>query len=535
MLNLSANSPLKKICYHSFKGLGSRVCRLFPQNRHLAPDGSCRILVYGSSFLAGLALLLFSSLPAQGRESKFTREGVAPLYWMAYEQCFVDDRPLDESRWRKNIDWVAENLLPYGYDMVCTDGWIEGAQTIDGNGYITQYNSGWGQGFKFYISYASRKGLRSGVYYNPLWMTRAAYDADVTVKGTSYTSRQLKGDKNFNDALYWVDTDRPGAEQWVKGYVRHFIDLGFDFLRVDFLNHYENGYGTIRYRRALKWIMEEAGDEIMISLVMPNCYEHAKNERVYGDMFRISEDVFGGGFDFVSQRRRGQWQNGWANWGNLYDGFLDFSDIDRSDIIMDGDFVRLNTAALECEKEFWISLLLMAGSPIAVADQYDTAGDNLKYYRNERILSLVKEGFSAKPLSRDMNSVESSHWKGECGNGDIVMAFFNREENATVRTINPADYGLSGMKYFTDLWTGDKSELSGEPLKIRLASHGCKLYRFSINRGDSGADMMPATDNNKTEIYDLQGRKIDTDSYPTLKAGIYIVRKGGKSYKQVIK
>ena len=477
------------------------------------------------------ALVLASSVTVQGRDSRYTRQGTAPLYWMAYEQCFVEDRALDESRWRDNIDWVAENLLPYGYDMVCTDGWIEGAQTVDDNGYITSYNSGWGQGFRFYVSLARRKGLRSGVYYNPLWMSRAAYDRNVNVKGTQYTTRQIKGNKNFNDAIYWVDTDLPGSEQWIKGYVRHFIDLGFEFLRVDFLNWYENDYGTTRYRRALKWIMEEAGDEIMVSLVMPNSYDHAKTEREYGDMFRISEDVFGGGFDFVSQRRRGQWQNGWANWGNLFDGFLDFSDIDRSEIMMDGDFVRLNTTKSDYEKEFWITLLVMAGSPIAAADQHDTAGDNLKFYQNRRLLSLVKEGFHGKPLSRDMNDVRSSHWIGDCADGDRVLALFNREENATARTLSLAELGLTGKPYYTDLWNGTEVKAEGDELKVRLAAHACKVYRFSAQPGGSSVSEIRMHDDGRKEFFDMNGCRMDVETADGLPAGVYVVRQGGETFK----
>lgn len=486
-----------------------------------------------SVLLMTVVLALASSLTMQGRDSRYTHSGVAPLYWMAYEQCFVEDRAIDESRWRENINWVAENLLPYGFDMVCTDGWIEGAQTIDGNGYITKYNSGWGQGFSFYVSLAKRKGLRSGVYYNPLWMTRAAYDADAKVKGTSYTARQLKGDRNFNDAIYWVDTDRPGSEQWIKGYVRHFIDLGFDFLRVDFLNWYENDYGTTRYRRALKWIMEEAGDEIMVSLVMPNSYDHARSEREYGDMFRISEDVFGGGFDFVSQRRRGQWQNGWANWGNLFDGFVDFSDINRSEIMMDGDFVRLNTVATDREKEFWITLLVMAGSPIAVADQYDTVADNLRFYQNERLLSLAKEGFHASPLSRDLNDVKSSHWVGVCANGDKVLALFNREENAMVRTISLAETRITAKPYYTDLWSGEETQVEGDDLKVRLASHGCKVFRFSEKSSGSAIKEISESETSVKEFFDMNGVRMDVDSEDELPAGVYIVRQGCRTYKIV--
>lgn len=483
-----------------------------------------------------VAAMLATAAGAAARESAFTRSGKAPMYWIAYEQCFKEDRSLDETRWRANIDWVAGNLLPHGYDMICTDGWIEGGQSIGFDGYITKYNSGWGQDLGFYVKLAARKGLRSGIYYNPLWMTRAAYDANVAVKGSDRTSRQIAGKDKFNDFIYWVDTDQPGAEQWVKGYVRYFIDLGYEFLRVDFLNMYENAYGSVRYRRALKWIREEAGDEILISLVMPNSYDHASAEREYGDMFRISEDVFGGGFDFVSQRRRGQWQNGWANWGNIYDGFLDFSDIDRKEIMMDGDFIRLNTASTAAEKQFWISLLVMAGSPLAVADQYDTVGDNLPYLVNERLLGLVRDGFHGKPLSRDSQQEGSTIWTGKCANGDMVVALFNREEYAMARTLRLSDAGVRNLSFRTDLWSGETLRDEDPELKVRLGAHACKIFRFSATQPESGvAEIESSSGLSKLDgIYGLDGVKVASDPAEVEIPGIYIVVRDGNASKMMI-
>ncbi len=73
--------------------------------------------------------------------------------------------------------------------------------------------------------------------------------------------------------------------------------------------------------------MSEACQEygVMLSLVMPNQYNHAENELEYGDMMRVNEDVANGGWDnstrgpekgwtndHISGRRRGQWQPDWA-------------------------------------------------------------------------------------------------------------------------------------------------------------------------------------------------------------------------------
>ena len=116
-----------------------------------------------SIFLCGL---VFVSVVVSARDSRFTRHGAGPLYWMAYEQCFVTDSPLAEDRYQKSVDWVAKNFLSYGYDMVCTDGWIERAQTVNENGYITKYNDAWSHDFAYWIDYNKKKGLKTGIYYD---------------------------------------------------------------------------------------------------------------------------------------------------------------------------------------------------------------------------------------------------------------------------------------------------------------------------------------------------------------------------------
>ena len=53
----------------------------------------------------------------------------APLYWSVYEYCYEQERQgianenmdIKPEEWDKIIDWVAADLKPYGYDMVCTD------------------------------------------------------------------------------------------------------------------------------------------------------------------------------------------------------------------------------------------------------------------------------------------------------------------------------------------------------------------------------------------------------------------------------
>lgn len=435
------------------------------------------------NYILAAGLLAATAMSLTARDSKYTRRGAGPMYWMAYEECFVTDRALSEARYKMNVDWVADNFKEYGFDMICTDGWIEQGQTVNRYGYITKYASDWQNDWAYWIDYNRSKGLKSGIYYNPFWMTRAAYDRNLPVKGTQKNAQDIAGSTKFNDLIYWVDAEKEGAEQWVKGYVQHFIDLGFDFLRVDFVNWYENAYGRESYVKMLKWISEACGDKITFSLVMPNCFDHAAEEMKYCDVMRISEDVFGGGFDFVSGRRRGVYQEGWANWGNAFDGFIGFSDVaGRGQFIMDGDFIRLNTAESDSERQFWVSLMAITGSPIAIADQYDTIGENAHFYQNEEILALNKAGFAARPLSMNCGQSRSSIWIGQLPDGDWVAGMFNREDSEQTMTVSfTKDLGFAkGTKAMVrDLWRGADLGEQEDMYRVSLQPHSCVVVKIT--------------------------------------------------------
>jgi len=420
-------------------------------------------------------------------DSPHTRKGAGPRYWIAYEQCWITNSPIAEDRWQKNIDWMANNFNHYGYDMICNDGWIEAAQTIDTYGYITKYNDDWQHTFSYWSQYISQKGMKLGVYYNPMWMTKAAYDQNVAVKGTAVAARDIVGSISFNEPLYWVDTDKAGAKEWIQGYVQHFIDIGATYLRIDFLENYERNYGTAKYRQALAWIKEAAGDRLFLSLVMPNCYHHGQTELEYGDMIRIDDDCFDGGWDFVSGRRRGEQRPIWPQYGNAFDGFIGFSDIGgRGQLILDGDFMRMNTMADDEERKFLLSLMVIGGSALAIADQYDTIDGSEWVYQNEELLALNDQGLVCKPLSNNPKDVAaSSTWVGQLPNGEWVVGLFNREGTPQIRRIDFArDLGLADgeVRRVRDLWQHTDLENIHGGYAVTLAPHSCRVLKISPRR-----------------------------------------------------
>lgn len=428
----------------------------------------------------------------------------APLYWDVYENNFMKEKAgvspnyISEEEWLANINWVDANLKGLGYNMICIDGW--GDQDYNEYGYRTKHANAWTHNYAWWSAELQKRGMTLGIYDEPLWVNVNAANAGVKVKGTNIPLSSLIN--KTENALWftWLQVERPGAEQYIKGYVQHYADMGVKYLRVDFLSWFESGYdrnvgnvgpdrrnsyinGLSYYETAIKW-MREACDAngMFLSLVMPNLYNDAVAEQKYGHMIRINEDCAEGGWSRFSESARGQHRDGWSQFANPFDGYIYWSKIaGRGKMILDGDFIRLNTYSNDEEKKSVVSLHLMAGGPVSVSDQYSTIGSSLWIYQNEELLALNKDGFVGKPLTTDPNNVLSQVWKGQMSNGDWIVGFFNREGTAQTRSINlSTDLGIGGSAFVRDLWS--HSDLGAVSLLNKsVPAHGCMIFRISSN------------------------------------------------------
>lgn len=170
----------------------------------------------------------------------------APLYWDVYENNFLKEKAgvinnyISEDELLANINWIDANLKSFGYNMVCIDGW--GNLDYNQFGYRTKHSSAWTHDYAWWSAELQKKSMTLGIYDNPLWVNVNAAIAGLKVKGTNILISSLL---NLNEnALWfkWLQVERPGAEEYVKGYVQHYADMGVKFLRVDFLSWFESGY-----------------------------------------------------------------------------------------------------------------------------------------------------------------------------------------------------------------------------------------------------------------------------------------------------
>lgn len=424
----------------------------------------------------------------------------APLYWSVYEYCYEQsqqgvaeaDMDISAEEWDKIIDWVASDLKPYGYDMICTDGFIP-MLAKDGTGYMTHYGS---MALKDLVAKCKAKGIKVGVYDNPLWIHGPR---ETKIEGTDYdfSSLYYNGSTSVQNPnaedrwFHWAVAENPGTREFIDGFFKHYKDLGIDYIRMDFLSWYEDGkdrnmgvvgrgYGRGSYARALSYIAESAKKYgIFTSLVMPHLYNDAEVEAKYGNMVRIVCDTSGGGWWHCSAQDKGKSYTTWPNCMNMFDGFTYWSHIaGRDKVILDGDFIRLNKFDTDAERETVVSLQLMAGGPVTVADQHNTIGDNLKFYTNSELLELNTDKFVGKPLSDKLNDKNNEVWFGQMSNGDYIVGLFNRDDNSRAYSLNLSTLGIEGEWKMRDLWR-HADEGSVTTISATVPAHGCKIVRLS--------------------------------------------------------
>src|SRR5690606_38581628 len=142
----------------------------------------------------------------------------------------VQDNYISEEEWLANINWVDANLKDLGYKMICIDGWGDVSQ-YNQYGYRTTHSRHWEHDYAWWSGHLQQRGMTLGMYGNPLWINKDAAAAGVKIKGTDIPLSSIIDYNEETLWFTWVQVDRPGAEEYVKGYVQHYADMGIKYFR----------------------------------------------------------------------------------------------------------------------------------------------------------------------------------------------------------------------------------------------------------------------------------------------------------------
>jgi hypothetical protein len=389
---------------------------------------------------------------------------------------------------KNQTDWMSKNFLKYGYNFVCLDGWVGDATRHNADGYITSFSYKWKGGWKEMADYVHSKGMKFGMYYSPGWAYRPMADnTNNKIKGTDITIKSITDPNSTFESWYQINTDKPGAEQYVKGMVQYFISQGIDLLKVDFLREYENSNGHDRYVKLIRWINEAAENKIIIVLCLPIGMNHLQDERRYGHAVRVVGDYNKEGWGHTSSINQfTSRDNAWPLADNVFDGLIASSDITGTGTdkcIASPDFYTFHDTATLDEKKTAITLRIIAGAAVEFGDSYIDIGgnENANYLRNSELTSLNLQGFMGKPLSRTLTDIRSQIWKGVDKQGNHVVALFNRGNNAETRSVNfKNDLGLTGNYIVRDLWKHQNSATALSTFSTSVPAHGVVIIQIYV-------------------------------------------------------
>ncbi|SFT13076.1 carbohydrate-binding protein [Paenibacillus sp. BC26] len=321
-----------------------------------------------------------------------------------------------------------------------------------------------------------KNGQKAGIYWGPFvyW----GDNMEQQVEGSSYKYGDIiLRDESGNplpklDGAYAVDPSHPGAKDRMTYFLNRFKNLGFEYIKLDFLTHGalegkhydpEVQTGTQAYNQGMAYVDSLIADKMFISAsiapLFPSQYAHSR---------RIATDTFGSISDTEFQLNAltyGWWQN-----GTIYH-------------YTDPDHMALSRAGSLTEARSRVNSAVISGTVFmdsdnvhdAKAQEYMTA-----LLTNKAVLEVAQIGKAFRPIEGNTGAKAAEAFVLK-DKGDYYLAFFNYGSAPVDKTVDLARAGLdSGAAYkLKDLWTGAVSGDVQGSLQVTLEPMESKLFRLT--------------------------------------------------------
>nr|WP_285891388.1 NPCBM/NEW2 domain-containing protein [Paenibacillus pasadenensis] len=406
--------------------------------------------------------------------------------WNSFD-TFFDNEELNEANVKEIADYMAANLKDSGYINVNLDGgwWTNegrGAIHIDEYGRpipgVTRFPSAaGGAGLKPLADYVHSLGLKLGIYAMR-GIPRAAYAADVAIKGTSSTAKDIT---NTSDVCYWNDdnyglnwADYPDESQ---AYYDSLFELweswGVDYVKIDDLTSPFHLNDIKAYSQA----RENVGSDIIISGSPGDSVSEDQVQTILQnmDLFRSTGDVWDNWNDtnkqfdpakkFASYAGEGAWIDldmlpfgkiRSSTWGEIRQSLLTKDEIYTS--------MTLHAIAR--------SPLIMGGDPRALSNDDFT----LDVLTNPEVLAVNQTGDNQRAFY-DQNNI--TKWVSDAGNGEKYIALFNRTAQETKISFDFSDVQLPQLNNVRNLWTRSNIGTFSDRYSVVVPSHGAALLKVT--------------------------------------------------------
>lgn len=430
-----------------------------------------------------------------------------PLGWNSWD-CY--GTTVTEAEVLANAEFLAEHLLPHGFDTVVVDidwsdptarahGYNDAAPlTVDGHGRLLPDpgrfpSAADGAGFGPLAARVHALGLRFGIH-TMRGIPRVAVAADTPVLGGGGAGAADVADRTnvceWNPDMLGLDHTHPAAQAYYDSTLALYAQWGVDFVKADDMLWPYQAADIEAYARAIT----RSGRAVQLSLSPGRDLSLARLEhlREHATMWRICDDLWDRWEDVAANFAR------FARWAPSAGGGPDGGGWP------DGDMLPLGRIGLRAERgdprddrltpderRTLVTLWVVARSPLMIGGDLPTSDPaTIALLTNDDVLAVLsatdnREVFREDPLVL---------WTARGAGGTGYVAAFNLGETPLDVALDSRDVGLpvgwSGE--VEDLWThrpvptvavavqedATRGVAPGSvAIPVSLPPHGCVLLR----------------------------------------------------------
>jgi hypothetical protein len=458
-----------------------------------------------SFFIA--ALLIFTACKVKNDNTK--SEALAskpPMGWNSFDSY---DSRINEEQFRRNVDFMADSLLRYGWNYAVidyiwwhpdpgnwqnpkrryghpdirysSDGRPVDTINIDKFGRLLPAverfpSSAGGKGFKPIADYVHSKGMKFGIHIMRGVHRKAAY-YKLPIKGTDLTCdgiADITDTCNWCNHMYGVDSSRAGAQEYYNSLFELYASWEIDFVKVDDILAPQYQQGEIEMIRKA---IDKCGRPIVLSLSPGEApITMADHLATNANMWRISADFWD------------EWDKLKHNFELLEKWYLHI----RPGAWPDADMLPVGRLSLdgrphgaERDSHFtWpehytlFSLWMISRSPLIMGGDLPSSKDStLIFMMNPETIAVNQNSTGNKQLFRDER--KAAWIADDPDSGGKYLAYFNLTDTLQVFEFDLQNISLTGAVKVRDLWARkDIGNMEGK-LNLKLEPHGAILYKLT--------------------------------------------------------
>ncbi|WJH30182.1 S-layer homology domain-containing protein [Paenibacillus sp. CC-CFT742] len=345
------------------------------------------------------------------------------------------------------------------------------------------------------VSVIKGNGQHAGIYWAPFvyWGNNMSQTVEGTNNQYTYGDIVLKDSTGKPlptlDGAYPLDVTHPGAKMRMDYFLDKFKNLGFTYIKLDFLTHgslegvhydEEVTTGIQAYNQGMRYVEGRLDGKMFISAsiapIFPSQYAHSR---------RISCDSYGSINEteyMLNSLTYGFWQN-----GTIYS-------------YTDPDHLVLAKASSLTEARSRVNSGVIAGTVMMASDdvhdpkaqEYMTA-----LYNNTDVLDVAKKGKVFRPLEGNTNANAADTFVLKDGDNYYLALFNYSATSSAERTIDLERAGLNAVQTYSlkDLWTGEVSSVSGS-WSVTLEAAESRLVKLTEMKDTPGNPGNPSNPGN---------------------------------------